>query len=237
MLHLSLDDTKGIFKALCTESLSSIFETRTLAYLKKMNYKYGTCFYLFCTCADDTYSLKNVSDKYKNEFLLNENWLKFGFHCYKENLSYVAGVDKNFENDYCFFNYHIKRITGQKNKVDALRLHGFQGTEHICDYLHKQGIKILFTADDQRKSYYLNKDAMLSLETHGLYFDEKIKMTFIKSCIRLENAEDIWLEMDNKKRRKENIISVFTHEWQMDRKDIREKIELCCKWGVEHNET
>ena len=43
-LHISLDDTKGIFKALSSGTFQSIFDTRTLNFLRRMHQLYGTKF-------------------------------------------------------------------------------------------------------------------------------------------------------------------------------------------------
>lgn len=62
-LHISLDDVKGIFKVLAEDSMDSIFETRTLAFLNKMHELYGMQIGLFCTYQDGNFSLEKVSEK------------------------------------------------------------------------------------------------------------------------------------------------------------------------------
>ena len=57
-LHISLDDVKGIFKVLAEDSMDSIFETRTLAFLNKMHELYGMQIGLFCTVIPDQFRIK-----------------------------------------------------------------------------------------------------------------------------------------------------------------------------------
>ena len=57
-LHISLDDVKGIFKVLAEDSMDSIFETRTLAFLNKMHELYGMQIGLFCTYQDGNFPWK-----------------------------------------------------------------------------------------------------------------------------------------------------------------------------------
>lgn len=70
-MYISLDDVKGIFKALISEKYNSIFETRTLNFLRAMHELYGVEVYLFCTYKDGKFSLENVSDRYMEEFRKN----------------------------------------------------------------------------------------------------------------------------------------------------------------------
>lgn len=151
-LHISLDDVKGIFKVLAEDSMDSIFETRTLAFLNKMHELYGMQIGLFCTYQDGNFSLEKVSEKYVDEFRRNQNWLTFGFHCYDENLTYDRDNLNDFQRHFDRFQKQIRRITGQKNTVDALRLHSFGGSLENCRFLREKGVKTLFTADDDRTS-------------------------------------------------------------------------------------
>lgn len=228
-IHISLDDVKGIFKVLSTKKLSSIFETRTLNFLRKMHKLYGTKFNLFCTYKNGDFSLDKVSDAYLEEFKNNTDWLKFGFHCYDEGIVYVQGMEKDFEHHFDCFQTQIKRITGQEGVVTPLRIHSFQGNRRMCKILHQKGVMMLLTADDSRVSYYLDDIATKELKNCGYYYDKDLKMSFVRSCTRLENSENIIREMEFYRRMETGIISIFTHEWQMDREDIRYKLELCCK--------
>lgn len=232
-LHISLDDVKGIFKVLAKGSVNSIFETRTLAFLNKMHELYGTQVYLFCTYRDGNFSLEKVCEKYIEEFKNNQDWLKFGFHCYDENIIYNGDNLNDFQRQFDMFQKQIKRITGQRSDVDALRIHSFECNLLNCRYLREKGVKVLFTADDNRKSYYLNAIQMEQLKKKGYYYDENEDLMFVRSCTRLEINVDIISEIENYKNISNSMISVFTHEWQMDREDVRKRFELCCRWEGE----
>ena len=232
-VHISLDDVKGIFKALTSETYDSIFQTRTLKYLKNMHDLYGVKIHLFCTYKDGDYNLENVPDCYVDEFKKNLDWLKFGFHCYEEKTVYSEGDELELERYFNRFHEQIKRITGQENDATAIRLHGFWGTEKICRNLQENGVKTLFAADDDRKSYNLEQRAEAILRDKGAYYDAAQDLMFVRSVTRLENAGDIIAEIEEKQGAGWDTISIFTHEWQMDREDIRKKFELCCQWDRE----
>lgn len=230
-LHISLDDTKGIFKVLSLGKVSSIFETRTLDFLKEMHEEYGSVFDLYCTYSDGEYNLGKVLDDYADEFMENASWLRFGFHCYNEREENKEDIS-DFKVHYEKFNIEIERVTGQINFPKILRIHGFKGNKEICDFLRKSGVKTLLASDDSRMNYYLDevRNGKLLKERH--LHDDVLDIDFVTSCVRLENAKDIIYEIDKRYDMGDLLIPVFTHEWQMDREDVRNKLELCCKWGM-----
>ncbi len=224
-IHISIDDVKGIFKALSEENLNSIFETRTMDFLEKMHSIYGTRFDLYCTCKDKGYLFHNNSDRYLNEFKKINEWIQFGYHCYDENEFFDAQYEEHiraFVND-------LEFVTGHKKISNITRLHGFYGEKNECLYLKKYGVDTFLTSDEGRDSYYLNRRQNDLLREKGIYCDKENGLTFISSCVRLEDVEDIQREIEIVKEKREGIIAVFTHEWQLDREDIRDKFEICCK--------
>lgn len=230
-VHISLDDVKGIFKALSAETYDSIFDARTLKYLKSMHDLYGVEIHLFCTYRDEKYSIENVPDRYVHEFRKNLDWLKFGFHCYEEKSVYNEKDIIDFKYYFNKFQKQIKRITAQQESVTELRIHGFWGNKEIVRYLQKNGVTTLFTADDDRSSYYLDYSAEEILKTKGTYFDSQTRIKFVRSITRMENATDIVAEIQDKMELGWDTIAIFTHEWQMDCEDVRRKFEKCCALG------
>ena len=226
-IHISIDDVKGIFKALSEENLNSIFETRTMYFLKQMNSKYGTCFDLYCTCQDKGYFFHNNSDKYLKEFEENKEWMRFGYHCYDE---YELG-DPLFEEHITCFVKDLEFVNGHNKMSNITRLHGFKGKKEECLFLKKYGIDTFLSSDEGYDSYYLNHEQNEYLRKNGEFFDEENGLLFIKSCTRLENVDSIFEEIEQVGKQRDGIISVFTHEWQIDREDVRNKLEACCKYA------
>ena len=140
-LHISLDDVKGIFKVLAEDSMDSIFETRTLAFLNKMHELYGMQICLFCTYQDGNFSLEKVSEKYVDEFRRNQNWLTFGFHCYDENLTYDRDNLNDFQRHFDRFQKQIRRITGQKILLMHLDCILLGAVWKIADFSGKKALK------------------------------------------------------------------------------------------------
>ena len=234
-LHVSLDDTKGIFKAIRDGEKKSIFETRTLSFLQELHLKYDTEFTLYCTYADADYQLEDVTEIYRDEFMKHSKWLHFGFHCFRESDEISKQDLDQFVSNFTKFEEQIRRVTGQEEIGSILRLHGFQGNKMICSFLKEIGVQILLASDDERRNYFLDERQNHLLQTQRRVYDESLNIEFVKSCIRLEDAEDIMQDLIFRKREEDAIIPVFTHEWQMDYSEIRDKLEACCKWGAENN--
>lgn len=229
-IQISLDDTKGIFKYLTShqESCNSIYETRTLSFLKELHETYGVEFILYCVFQDGNFALTQVPEKYRNQFLEAKDWLHFGYHAFEETLHDVAVTGQEITDAYQKMQQEIMRITGNENLAEVVRLHRFAGGKAVCRALHELGVKAFLTADDERDSYYLTQDKKEKLEQTGCYMDEEEQLTFYPSLTRLEHCEDILGEIEKACERKWEYIAVFTHEWQMDREEIRRKLEICC---------
>ena len=52
-------------------------------------------------------------------------------------------IINDFQRHFDRFQKQIRRITGQKNTVDALRLHSFGGSLENCRFLREKGVKTL----------------------------------------------------------------------------------------------
>lgn len=226
---ISIDDVKGIFKVLKSETIKSIFETRTLGFLQEMHRVYGTPFDLYCTYRHMNYSLEDVSEKYRDEFVKNQNWLRFGFHCIEENDKYSDLNEQEFKSVYESFLFNLKRVTGQDGSIERLRLHAFAGNREMCRVLRESGVKILLSSDDNRQNYYLDQNKNDLLRNNGIYEDKDEDIVFISSCKRLENVEDIASELIADTKLCQRLVPIFTHEWMLDDVNVRRRLEECCQ--------
>lgn len=229
-MHISIDDVKGVFKALSARKLNSIFDTRTLGFLKTMHEKYNAEFDLYCTYTKGEYLFADLIDRYQKEFKENSAWLRFGMHCYSEqedrgNYLFVDDID--------LFLRELNRITGQGKMSQFLRTHRFLGDREYCKALAEKGVSYLLTADDNRISYYLNEESTAILKEKGCWHDNETGIDFIKTAFRLENINNVHEEIMEYRKRKYPIIAIFTHECLMDSIDIRNKMEICCKYSME----
>lgn len=238
-VQISLDDVKGAFKYLAAHpETGSIFDTLAFGVLRELHQEYGTEFSLFCMYRSGGFSLEQVSDRWRKEFQDNQDWIHFGFHALDENSNYEKAAAASIAADYRITMEEVRRITGINSFEDTIRLHGFSGSREVCRTLKTLGVRCLLTADDERCSYYLNKAENDRVRQEGTYWEEGEEILFCVSLPRLEQSENPvgMMEKQWRKTVEKNsgetgtVIAVFTHEWQLDRKDIREKLRACCEW-------
>lgn len=230
-VQISLDDVKGFFKYMAGASdINSIFDTITLGFLRELHRVFGTEFSLFCMFRSKEFSLEQVPDKYRAEFQQNQDWLHFGFHSLDESSDYSKATLERIVEDYRITMVQVSRITGITSFSDTIRLHGFAGSREVCRGLRTKGIHCLLTADDDRLSYYLSQKECERIRREGIYFEKSEGIWFCRSLTRLEKSVDPIKEMQDASEIGVGTIAVFTHEWQMHREDIQNKIKECCRW-------
>ena len=148
------------------------------------------------------------------------------------------------EKDYSFAIRELLRITGSVRCIDvAPRLHFFAGTweciRAMCQSDH--GLKGLFSADDDRLSYYLDSTQSKLLKAYGLYYDQAMNLFFFSTDIRLERIQSIAKERTNMEycllgnERKSNGLHVFTHENRLANEEICQKIIDLCVFAQERS--
>lgn len=240
--HLSFDDVQISFNNLDNNNYSSLFEEPFFKYLKKLHTNYNVKVSLYTY--NDT--LKNVSDKYVNDFYNARDWLKIGLHSSHENTSLENLAYNDAKNLWQDFVNNVFKITNTFDSVDRFpRLHGYRAsTEAIQGFLDASPINIvgLLTADDLRLSYNLS-----SQECNKLNQNDAIKssqgLIMLKTDIRFEMFKEtynstynytkpifhsVYKELNYRSRNYKfsnqmNFLVTFTHEW-----DIYEKIKDYC---------
>lgn len=235
-INISFDDTILLFKDLrdSREIYDSIFDNNTLKYLKYLHEVYGASFTFYCVYQTDDgkFDLSQVPSKYLNEFNCNSEWLKFGFHSLNGNTNYANSSEDTIINDYSRVINELIRITGENSIEKVIRLHNYAGNfESIMAIKNvDNGIVGLLTADDERNSYYFDSNITEDIRIKGK--SEVDGLVCISTDLRLENVNDIKQELLNIN---DEELIVFTHEWILDDKLIKEKLEYICKYAVNNN--
>lgn len=221
-IHLSVDDAIQIFHFLYKyeKSINSIFECRVLAFAQELHLKYGVKFTFYCLFENKNVKLSYVSDRFAEEFQANADWLKFGFHSKTGTTNYAS--DDTLYSDFVLTTAELKRIfQGEDNITDMLRLHFFAGSNKAdISKMARCGVKALLTADDERKSYYLDNEYV-----GKEYYDCSNGIKFIPTLVRVENSEDIVTNIKEKiaSVTDNQILTIFTHEWILN-DEIKERL-------------
>ena len=234
IFSLSFDDSILIFKDIAEKKPKSIFENETLKWYKELHDKYGVVISCYIFFEEDNFNLSQFPAVYRNEFIENSDWLRFGFHAVNGNVNYETGV---IESDYIRTVAELERIVGKEAIDNVIRLHMFKGSyEEIkkLRYLDNEPIVGLLTSDDNRKSYYLDEGNNSYVYSHDEYYDSDLMLHFFSTDFRTEYVENINLKLkelskDSYNNQRGDLV-VFSHEWALSVEN-KEKIEKVCEYA------
>ncbi len=234
IFSLSFDDTILIFEDINENKYESVFENSTLNWYKELHDKYGVVISCYVYYEDNDFNLTQISDKYKSEFIANSDWLRFGFHTLNSNTNYKDG---EIINDYTKTVKELERIVGGQTIDNVIRLQMFQGSyEEIkkLSQLNEQPVKGLYTADDNRQSYYLSYDNNYYIYNHDELYDNETNLYFFSTDFRTEYVNNIDLKLkelsNNSWRNQLGDLVVFSHEWALGMEN-RKKLEKVCRYA------
>ena len=256
-MHLSFDDVSKCFYNLSIKNYSSLFEEPFFAKLKNLHINYGAKFSLY------TYNnvLNNVSNKYATDFSNNSDWLKIGLHSNSNGLSLA---NASYEQGMSYWNnfvFNILRICGTTDCIDRLpRLEYFNGSHQALFGMRDANCGALgfLSADDNRLSYYFDKNVTSYLYDHDYIKDETNDILFLSTDIRADWFYDFTtnnlfkapiksnmfeeLEYRNNNDTFENSFNsliIFAHEWLVyDGESINAKFDAmtdACQFAKKYN--
>lgn len=230
--HISIDDVINVFDDLKKNQYESIFENKFLSQLSDMHNKYGTKFSLFVFYEFNGKSLNGTPTRYKDEFIKNSDWLKFGFHAYSNESKYEYDYD-NIENEYLKTIEVLKSIVGEESITNIVRLDRFVLSENNLEKLNSNQILIngLLGADtDNRPDYYLEEKENRTLFSDDYYYDDDTNVFFYNTDLRLENVPILKLNKQLELYENDENFIIFTHEWNFN----FYKMNRVCDWINKH---
>lgn len=225
--HFSVDD---VFKSLIdvTDKKIDLFDNPFFFFLKNINRAFNTQvdLYLFYQGIIDgkLRTLKDVPSSLK-QTLEDNTWMRFGPHSldfdtapYAQDLhEQIKVYDKIYK--------EVNRFAGKNNLSRWIRLHYFSESYELADYFNKKGIEAIFTTDKERITTRMSSEINQSLKSTG--FAEYDGLKLIRSDLRIENLANDNIK-DNKldelileKIGKQNHLCFFTHEYEIERSDVR----------------
>lgn len=185
------------------DNYKSIFENPYLAVYKKAHDLYGAKVHLnlfyefddkarsFFSDKREYFNLSMMTDKFKDEFIANSDWLKFSFHADKEfpDKPYENATAERITNDYIKVVKEIERFAGKESlSLFTTTVHWGEANSECVSALRKLGIKNLvgyFDADDNGEyivSYFHKDDKELCDHIHGrdFWYDKEKDVVFSK---------------------------------------------------------
>lgn len=225
-VHFSVDDTIWLFNDLNSNGYESVFEQPVLKFFQGLHQRYGLTVSFYCFMRQDWFELSNVTDAYRQEFSDNDSWCKFGFHAYDEQRRYAETECNLAADDYAAVMEQLNRIVG--GGLDSWpRIHCYSANIEALSAWQKQGLRgVLCSERSDLDAYGLDCKHRRQVNTKGVYFDRSMGLDFLATDMRIEET-NCMVELLLAKQDQPHL-EIFTHEWALDRDNIKEKIEICC---------
>lgn len=195
--HFSLDDFKDAIADIVTNAntYNSIFDNSTFAKLREWHLKFGITVSLYVQR-----TMSDIPAKFKNDFIYNKDWMKFGYHGNGESwktATYENG--KQWWND--FVNGIMKSI-GNYDIIDRMpRNDNFKGTLESCRGERDANCGCLgflgcddwsYNKEARETNYYLSDEQSTYLDARDRYYDSETQLCIFKTDFRLEQIQQRW---------------------------------------------
>ena len=248
--RFSLDDNIWFLKDINANSrkYKSVFENPYLGFLKQVNVTYGTKVHLNIYYQTDGFNLSQMTDKYRNEWRENADWLRLSFHALQNDPDkpYLnAGYDE-VKKDCVLVKEQIVRFAGEELMGPVTTLHWGEANINGCRALHDCGYTALtgyFNLEEGKPvvSYYMDIDQTEHISKRSIWCDTKEGIIFkkIHLVINSYQIDEIIPLLDQIK--KDPVASAFIdlmiHEQYFHESyvayqpDYREKVMIAIKWA------
>lgn len=259
-IHISFDDVSTCITDIINNKYlySTIFDNIFLNFLKQLHENYGAVFSLYLYNINQ---LSNFPDKFKEDFIKNNKWLKFGLHANNSSTNYTNATAQQGKNDWDLFIEQMYRIGGGYGSIDRIpRLHTFAGSKECLTAMRDCycGALGFLSSDDSRDTYYLNSTQKEYLRTHDKLEDIENGLIFFSTDLRLDwfNSNFSTTNQYNKPVKDTpyeelvyrygqpttgdcyHSLITFTHEWEIYDGFIlnskKSRVEDICKFGVDY---
>jgi len=216
--RLSCDDNILFLKELNDGDYKSIFDHPYLAIYKKAHVLYGAkvhinLFYEFCERAKEDFSgnreyfnLSMMTDRYKDEFIANSDWMKLSFHSWAEypELPYKFADRKKVHDDCVAICREICRFAGKECLSNYTTPHWGEANREVVRELRALGIKAIvahYKKDDQgvpKISFYLNSKQLENIEDRDFWMDTSEDMIHVKidRVLNYSSLEEILADIE-----------------------------------------
>jgi hypothetical protein len=250
--RFSVDDNIRFLEDITKNSdkYRSIFENPYLGLMKEVHDTYGTKIHFNLFYSNESFNLSRMTDKYKEEWKANADWLKLSFHSLGEfpDRPYIAAGYDQVNNDCKLVKEQILRFAGEEVMSQETTLHWGEGTKEACRALKDNGYKILagyFNVDDEEfpVSYYLNMEQKRHISERFIWRDNEEGIIFsrIAQVVNTVSLDQVVPYLDNvREKYNPRYIDLMIHEqyfypdYDYFQPDYREKVMISVKWAVDN---
>jgi hypothetical protein len=234
--HFSIDDvSKTLIEA--SDSGAGLFAHPFYALLESIHDAYGIemDLYLFerTEVAGRTRALSEVSDRLRADFD-RTRWIRLGPHARDYATAPYAQTPENQIAAFSDIYREIDRFAGRERRAKWVRLHYFSEAYEAAPFLKSAGVEALLLTDKDAAAYRLGEAKRVELREKGRVAHAGIEL--VRSHLRVENLvgpEWPWPKVEaalEAPLRAYAYLSLFTHEYELDRKEVRERMRECSAW-------
>ena len=157
----AIDDVIWLFRDLTREKPATLFDNPFLKMLKEAHDTYGlkvqlNIFYKTDNFyGNDEFSLREMTDAYKEEWKEASNWLKFGFHalCEFPDYPYINADYNHVKEDFTKMQKEVYRFANPENWTCAILNHWRPMSKEGCRALFDCGVKLTSATTGDRFEY------------------------------------------------------------------------------------
>lgn len=195
--HFSLDDFKDAIADIVknANTYNSIFDNSTFAKLREWHLKFGITVSLYVQR-----TMSDIPAKFKNDFIYNKDWMKFGYHGNGE--SWKTATYENGKQWWNDFVNGIMTSIGHYDIIDRVpRNDYFKGTLESCRGERDANCGCLgflgcddwsYNKEARETNYYLSDEQSTYLDARDRYYDSETQLCIFKTDFRLEQIQQRW---------------------------------------------
>ena len=221
------DITRGNYKSVFDHPYLSVYKKAHDLYgaMVQINlfYEYGEYGASRFKNPPECFNLSMMTDKYKEEFRANSDWLKFAFHSKNETERPYANADpETILADEAAVRREVLRFAGEEcYSFSTTTTHYGSGTKECVKALRNIGFKALtgyfiIKGERPRVSYYLDKERVEKVEGRDMWLDRETDMLMVRiDKVLNESSNELNLEyLDSLTRdpHRGGFISIMIHE-------------------------
>ena len=211
----TVDDNIRSFKELTEGEYASMFEHPYLALYKRLHERYGLCVQLNLFYECDGFDLSQMTERYREEWKANADWLKLSFHSRLENeRPYEYSEYDEVYRDCSAVHREILRFAGESSLAKTTTVHYCLATHEGLHALRDCGVCGLLglygSIKAPRTSYQTSTLCAGILRQGRLLYDGGIAYAGIDIVLNCFEREQILEQLSILKER--DIVKVMIHE-------------------------
>lgn len=210
----TVDDNIRFLYELTEGEYKSIFEHPYMATYKRLHEKYSLKVQLNLFYKYGDFTLEHMSERFRDEWQENSDWLKLSFHSKESNYRpyEFSGYDEVFT-DCALVNREIVRFAGEKSLAKTTTVHYCRTTDEGIRALSDNGVLGLLglfgTDSEKRTSYGIDEENAAKLRHGGIHTEKNMTFSAIDLIINNFVHDEL---CDLLSRLSHNVIKVMVHE-------------------------